>query len=240
MNSPQLYKETHKPSMAQSLATATKYHKWVFSAIKKYLMSQGITLEVGAGHYGYTKLLLEVSRKVIVSDIDPDAAARIKTNLSMFDNVDVNIMDGIEAHKIREPLDNIVAINIIEHISDDDRFIKDCFSVLKNGGRLVVFAPAFPCLFSTMDREAGHFRRYLKKDLRNLLHNNGFAIISADYFNFAGFWGWLLNKYLKSGVDSEATNAQVMAFDRCVWLFKLFEPFSFCCGQSVIVAGERP
>ena len=117
MNSPQ---ELRTPTMARSLATATKYHAWVFSAIKKYLRVQGITLEVGAGHGGYTKLLLEVSRKVIVSDIDPDAAARIEATMSTFNNVAVSIMDGIDISKIHEPLDNIVAINIIEHIADDN------------------------------------------------------------------------------------------------------------------------
>ena len=226
--------------MTSSMASAANYHKWVFGAVRPYIIPQGLTLEVGAGHGEYTKLLLEISRRVIATDVDPAMISRIEAGLSNFKNVDVVMMDGVESDKIREPVDNIIAINIIEHIKQDDKFIRSCFEVLQSGGRLIVFAPAFPGLFSDMDREAGHFRRYLKKDLKILLTHNGFKVISAGYFNFTGFWGWLLNKYLKSGVDSQAANLQVKAFDRCIWLFKLFEIFSFCCGQSIIVVGQKP
>ena len=91
-----------------------------------------------------------------------------------------------------------------------------------------------------MDAEAGHFRRYRKSDLEALLSASGFRITASRYFNFVGFWGWLFNKYLQSGVDSQATNTQVRIFDRCVWLFRLFDLLTFICGQSVIVVGEKP
>jgi hypothetical protein len=155
-------------------------------------------------------------------------------------HVEIRIMDGIDPAKLMEPVDNIVAINIIEHIRNDKEFIRHSSSMLNKGGRLVIFAPAFPFLFSQIDKEAGHYRRYTKDDLSDLLKSNGLELLFLHYFNFVGFWGWMLNKYTKSGVDSNTTNYQVHAFNKFVWLFRLFDVFSRWCGQSVIAVAEKP
>ena len=226
--------------MAAAIGFAANYHRWVFTAIRKHIKTGANVLEIGAGHGGFTRLLSSVSAKVIATDIDHAMVLNINAVMQTHQNVTAVEMDGIEPDKLQDPIDTIVAINIIEHVREDLSFLKSCFSVLNLGGRLIVFAPAFPVLFSNIDSEAGHFRRYTRENLTGLLESAGFKIRAARYFNFAGFWGWLFNKYFKSGVDSPATNFQVMLFDRCVWLLRLFDIFSFLCGQSVIAVGEKP
>ncbi|MBN2285277.1 MAG: class I SAM-dependent methyltransferase [Tissierellales bacterium] len=227
-------------TMARSISTAKNYHNWVFSLISKYLNTKGVTLEIGAGHGEYTKMLLNVSKKVIATDIDQEAITKIRNKFHQIKNVEVLLMNGIDINKISEPPDNIVAINIIEHIKDDKGFVRDCLLTLRPSGILVIFAPAFQFLFSNIDREAGHFRRYSKNGLKLLLTNSGFKVVLAHYFNFIGFGGWMINKYLRSGVDSRSTNFQVNIFNKYLWLFRtldvLFSPF---CGQSVLVVGEK-
>jgi SAM-dependent methyltransferase len=228
------------PSMAAAIGSAANYHRWVFTAIRGYIKTGATVLEVGAGHGGFTRMLSPLSAKVIATDIDHEMILNINTAIQAHHNVTAVEMDGIEPEKLQDTIDTVVAINIIEHIREQQSFLKSCFTVLNPGGRLIVFAPAFPALFSNIDTEAGHFRRYTKKNLAALLSSAGFEICTARYFNFIGFWGWLFNKYFKSGVDSPATNLQVRLFDTCVWLFKCLDIFSFCCGQSVIVVGEKP
>ena len=226
-------------TMAKAISSAGNYHRWVFDAIKRHLNRDSVTFEIGAGHGEYTKLLSCISKKVVATDISQEAVARITDEHKQDKKVEVMLMNGIEKDKIQNPVGNVVAINILEHIRDDDAFVRDCFSILERGGKLVVFAPAFCFLFSNMDRQAGHFRRYSRNGLADILRNNGFRIVSSRYFNFIGFWGWAVNKFTGSGVDSSITNLQVVFFDKYVWLFKCFEFLTFFCGQSILVVGER-
>jgi Methyltransferase domain. len=226
-------------TMARSVETAENYHRWVFSSFKKFLKSGGISLEVGAGHCGYTNLISNISRKVIVADINKDAVDKIKNTLSGNKNIETLVMDGIEPSKISTPVDNIVAINLIEHLCDDRSFVQECHSVLANEGRLIVFAPAFPFLFSNIDKQAGHFRRYRKKDIGELLSKCGFKVCYLRYFNVAGFVGWLFNKTVRSGVNSGTTNLQVVIYNKIIWPLKCFEILSGLFGLSIIAVGVK-
>ena len=152
--------------MATAIGSAANYHHWVFTAIRRYIKTGATVLEIGAGHGGFTRLLSSVSAKVIATDIDHTMILNINAVMQTCQNVTAVEMDAIELEKLHEQIDAIVAINIIEHIRDDQSFLQTCFSVLNAGGRLIVFAPAFPALFSNIDTEAGHFRRYTKKNYK--------------------------------------------------------------------------
>lgn len=228
-----------KVTMADAISSAFNYHKWIFDTLKRYFVQGGITLEIGAGHGEYTKLFSQISKKVIATDVDASAVIRMSDELKEYRSVETIHMDGLEGDRIAELVDNIVLINIIEHIRDDYALIEKSHAILNSKGRLIIFAPAFQLLYSEIDKQACHFRRYSKRELEALLENNGFNIVYARYFNFIGFWGWLANKLFGSGVNSKTTNLQVNAFDKCVYIVKLFDVFSAICGQSVIVIGEK-
>lgn len=225
--------------MASAMPSALNYHRWVFDSFSGYLNKDLVTLEVGAGHGVYTKLLLNISRKVIATDIDQQAVIKINKELSPNMPVKAIFMNGIDTAILNEPVDNIVAINVIEHMERDNTFIRNCYSVLNPSGRLVIFAPAFPLLFSKLDKEAGHFRRYYRADIEDLLINNGFKLLYSRYFNFIGFWGWLINKYIGSGINSSTTNLQVTIFDKFIKFCKWFDIFSVLLGQSILLVGEK-
>lgn len=227
-------------TMSPEMPYAVNYHKWVFSSFEGYLKNNATTLEIGAGHSGYTRLLKSISSRVITSDMDRTVVDNLTREFEEVKGIEVIQMDGIDDDKLQTHVDNIVAINILEHIQDDILFINKCNSVLNRGGRLVIFVPAFPLLFSKMDSQAGHFRRYRKKQLEHALTKNGFTVIHSQYFNFIGFWGWLFNKISGSGLNSNAVGLQIMLFDKLAWMFKKAEKMSVICGQSIILIGEKP
>ena len=68
------------------------------------------------------------------------------------------------------------------------------FDTLKTGGKLLIFVPALPFLYSELDRVYGHFRRYRRRELRNCIESAGFRIEKLRYFDISGVlpW-WLLN-----------------------------------------------
>src|SRR5262249_47303692 len=62
--------------------------------------------------------------------------------------------------------DYVYSLNVLEHIEDDAAALRALHRVLKPGGRLLMYTPAFQLLFSAMDRKVGHHRRYTRGQLR--------------------------------------------------------------------------
>lgn len=227
------------PTMSRTMEHANRYHQWVFSAFKSFLITGGVTLEIGGGHGEYTKLLAGLSSHVIVTDTDSGAIERMKAKLLNIPHVQVVRMDGVNSSWHYGLVDNIVIINLLEHVKNDHGLIRACVSILRQGGRIIIFSPAFHILFSEIDRQAGHCRRYSRFELKKILEDNNLKQIYGRYFNFLGFWGWLFNKLIRSGVDSKFTNFQISLFDRMILVSKYMDVFSCFCGQSRLVIGEK-
>lgn len=226
-------------TMADAMAGASNLHKWIFAQFADSLLPNSVTLDVGAGHAGYAKMLASVSRKVIVSDVDEQAVRRIQNDIGGLSNVESVVMDGVDISTLRCKVDNVVALNVVEHIADDAGFVRNCGNSMRSGGRLVLLCPAFPFLFSRIDSEAGHYRRYRRRELEKIVSAADFTILTSRYLNVAGFFGWLVNKAFCSGVNSFSTNTQVVVYDKYLWLFKPFEMLSRFIGLSVLVVGEK-
>lgn len=225
-------------TMTPALLTAHRYHDWVFSSFAD-LLRPGPTLEVGSGHGQFSRRLLARVPRLIVSDIDPLAIDRIRELLADEPRVRFMVMDGVDGERLGEPMDNVVLLNVLEHIEDDAALSARCRECLVPGGRLVVFVPAFARLYGRMDREAGHYRRYHRAGLRRLLEGQGFAVARARYFNAVGFFGWWLNKWLGSGIHSSSTNAQVRLYDRLLPIFRPCDRLLGCIGQSLVVVATK-
>lgn len=73
-------------------------------------------------------------------------------------------------------------LDVLEHIEDEENFLKEINRILKSNGSLILTVPAFQYLFSDFDRQVGHFRRYTLRDLKNKLIKNGFEIDYETYF----------------------------------------------------------
>jgi len=80
--------------------------------------------------------------------------------------------------------DVVLALDLIEHVREDRRVIAEAARVLRPGGHLLVTVPAFPFLFSSHDRALGHFRRYRKAELLEVLTSVGLEVEKISYFNF--------------------------------------------------------
>jgi len=65
--------------------------------------------------------------------------------------------------------DSIVYIDVLEHIEDDRAEIERAYNHLADNGYLIVLSPAHKILFSAFDQQIGHFRRYNKKTLGQLI-----------------------------------------------------------------------
>lgn len=227
-----------RATMSDAIRTAHHYHDWVFSSFADHLRP-GTALEVGSGHGKYSRKIAPRVEHLYVSDIDPAAVRGIEAELSDLDNVTCLTMNGVERERLRDPVDNIVLVNLLEHIADDRAMLADCREALRTAGRLLLFVPAFPALFSMMDEEAGHFRRYRRAGLRRLVEDSGFRVRMDRLFNAVGFFGWYANKLAGSNVNSGTTNAQVGLYNRLIPIFKHADRIMPFVGQSVVLAADK-
>ena len=74
-------------------------------------------------------------------------------------------------------LSAVGVFDVVEHIENDERFIKSLYEYLMPDGYLYVTVPAFHFLWSNDDIQAGHFRRYTNQSLTKLLEQNGFRVV---------------------------------------------------------------
>ncbi len=80
--------------------------------------------------------------------------------------------------------DLITASDVLEHLADEKGALQEWCRVLKPGGRLVVFVPAFMFLWSKHDVANKHYRRYRLDELKKALAENGFIIERSSCWNF--------------------------------------------------------
>ena len=82
--------------------------------------------------------------------------------------------------------DGVLAIDALEHFSDEDRALREFARILRPGGWLALNLPAHRILWSPHDEAVGHRRRYEAQPLHRLLLRHGFLPRRI------GYWGTVL------------------------------------------------
>jgi len=104
--------------------------------------------------------------------------------------------------------DLVLATDILEHVEDDQRAVREIARVLRPGGHVLITVPAFPSLWGLQDRVARHRRRYRMGQLCERLSAGGFSVDRAYHMNFLLFFPiWAARRLidlLGVRIDSEA------------------------------------
>jgi SAM-dependent methyltransferase len=81
-----------------------------------------------------------------------------------------------------EEFDVVGAFDVIEHIEEDVRVMKQVYSALRPGGYFLITVPQHKWLWSQVDEYAQHVRRYSKVEVHEKLINAGFKIVRSSSF----------------------------------------------------------
>jgi glycosyltransferase involved in cell wall biosynthesis len=181
------------------LEHAQRFNRWMSERIQSYVGAR--VLEIGAGIGNITEWLLPRDLYV-ASDINPHYLAYLR-NMSVgrpyleVECVDVEDPACFEKSKAR--FDTIVCLNVLEHLQDPDRALRNMAGALEKGGRLLLYVPQHQGLYSSLDEVLHHRCRYSKKALSEELAGAGFDVEEMSDFNRFGVLGWWWNgKILKS------------------------------------------
>ena len=139
---------------------------------------------------------------------------------------------------IQYNIDTIICINVLEHIQNDLEALKNMYDILSPQGKLLLFVPALPEIYGTIDKGFSHFRRYTKEDIKTKILSAGFKITSTQYFNFAGIiWWYIMGRLLKKNNIPKMTGNLLNIFVPI--LTKVESVFSPPIGQSLIAIAEK-
>jgi len=78
--------------------------------------------------------------------------------------------------------DVITLLDVAEHVQNPATVFAQLRQQLNEDGKIIVTVPAFKFLWSQHDEALSHYRRYSKKELKNLLQDAGFEIEKIGYF----------------------------------------------------------
>ncbi len=93
--------------------------------------------------------------------------------------------------------DAAVALDVLEHLDDDVAATRELGRVIRPGGYLVVFVPAFQVLWGYNDDYSHHRRRYRARGLADLIARGPFRVQEQGYFNAALFLPTLAARLLQ-------------------------------------------
>ena len=230
-------------TMTRALKHASRYHSWMFSQIQDFVGAN--VLEVGAGSGNLTQFLIDRA-EVTALDESREAleVAAGRVGEARLETVIADISDpAAVASLAQQGFDTIVSSNVLEHIEDDFGTVSNMHAILKpTRGRVLLIVPAHQQLFGSLDRAAGHYRRYSRAQLTSLLRAAGFEILRARYVNVLGAIGWYIHGRVleTSDLDAWSVNVQARIFDRIAVpvLRRIEHAIEFPFGQSLVVVGQ--
>jgi SAM-dependent methyltransferase len=178
-------KDTEENLFKYSKSIVLKFHKFYNKNVQGSNLN---VLEFGAGS-GFLASFWEnfESEKPKCTEIDKNLIEKLEAKGFICES-------SIDAFKIE--FDFIYSSNVLEHIKDDVKILKDLRKHTREGGYLALYVPAHQFLFSEMDFKIGHYRRYGKKELISKVNSAGWVVKRCQWDDFLGVIALILLKLL--------------------------------------------
>jgi len=198
---------------AAGMTGAVNYNDWTFSLFAPYV--RGRILEVGCGVGTFTRMLAAAPGVTSILSIDVVEAAVTHCRAAVPDSrVDVRMAD---VRAVEGTFDLVLCMNVLEHIEDDGAALRHMIERLAPGATLFLLVPSHQWLYSSFDRESGHYRRYNKRRMQSLLASAAPGLpvrASHFYFNAVGAIGYgVVYRLLRKNPHADA-GGEIGLFDR--------------------------
>jgi len=118
----------------------------------------------------------------------------IKKLAKKYPNIPFLIFDITKNPLKKIKFDNIIMLNVLEHIRNDDLALKNSKELLKRNGKIFIEVPANQFLYDNYDKQLLHFRRYEMSNLLMKLKKNGYEILKKQHLGFFCFFPFFFVK----------------------------------------------
>ena len=226
-----------------AITAADRFNQWMYDTIKPYV--KGHLLEIGSGIGNISQYFLRDKVQTTLTDLRQNycdtLVVKFKDQPSLERVIKLNLVhpkfDEEYADQIGK-YDSIVALNVVEHIEDDNLALANCYKLLSKGGHVIILVPAYQALFNKFDEILEHYRRYTDSSLRRVISNANFEILHSEYFNFVGIAGWfVMGKIFNKEVIPEG---QMRLYNQLVPIIKIIDKVLFKkIGLSTICIGRK-
>ena len=225
-----------------SISDIDKFNQWMFESIRPYI--KGKTLEVGSGIGNISAMFVRSHLPLTLSDYNKEYSRFLQKRFAS-----ERLIEGVCQIDLTDPdfetnwshlfgsFDTVFALNVIEHIEDDQLAVANCYKLLAPKGHLILLMPAYPSLYNGFDKGLGHYRRYTRQTMSGLLSIR-FEVVRTWHFNLGGIFGWLFFGTILRG--KTITKGQMNIYNRLVRLFRITDKLTFHrIGLSVIGVGKK-
>jgi SAM-dependent methyltransferase len=220
------------PELCEVMDEAVRYNRFLVESLARWGRGAGRLLDFGAGTGRFCAALRE--RGFDVAAVEPDASLR-----AVIRERGVPVGRSLDALG-DERFGGAYAINVLEHIEDDVGLLASLRERLAPGGRLLLYVPAFPLLYSANDARVGHLRRYRRAQLSARVREAGFELLRCAHVDSLGFAAGLWYRRFgdpQGGLDPAA----VRLYDRAVFpLSRALDALCFgAIGKNLLCEARR-
>jgi SAM-dependent methyltransferase len=187
---------------------AANYNRYLQSLVERHAAGAKRVIDFGAG--SGTFAIPCAAAGFELTAVEPDEHLRTLLAAARIDAV-ANV-----AALPNESFDFAYTLNVLEHIEHDVEALRVLRAKLVPRGRLFVYVPAFPVLYTSMDLRVRHVRRYTRATLRGSLEAAGFEILELRYADSLGFAATLMFKALDNG-RGDVNRRLLRLYDRLVF-----------------------
>ena len=214
------------------LKEATNYNRWLTDQVVAAKPPGAAQIaDLGAGRGTFAEMLR--ARGLEISCIEPDPENQIILRQSGF-----SVRATMDEHEAGT-IDYVYTLNVLEHVPNDEDLLRAVFNRLRRGGRLFIFVPAFPILWSRLDDDVQHQRRYRRAGMVAMLRRAGFAVERSRYADCLGFFAALL---FGRSIKAEISARRIRIYDRLLFpVSKFLDPvLGHFFGKNLLVVCRKP
>ena len=154
-------------------------------------------IDIGCG-YGYLMDSFADAKQIYGTDISPEAVAVAQKRNPKYK---VSKMDILKPLQLKVKFDLVLAINVIEHLSEPDMGIKNIKKLLNKEGIVIIHLPTINNAFSkwfyskTYAKDPTHVYKPKGDEVKQLFINEGFELLQESYMPY---WPNFIFKYIKA------------------------------------------
>lgn len=216
-------------------------NKIILWALRKYCPNFSSFIEIGCG----TGFVLDGIRKEFInaqisgSEIHSSGLAYASIRLP-----DIELMQ-LDAKKFPfiDEYDVIGAFDVIEHIKEDELVLSNIYNGLKPNGFCLITVPQHMWLWSDVDKDALHQRRYSAAELHAKLKRVGFEIVkSTSFVSLLVPLMLIARKSAKLGSRQSSSTVELSlpaTFNKLMLLIMNIEFMLIKLGLSLPIGGSR-